>query len=363
MTSKPDSLDLKIDTASQETAEVGYQIDFLRRFAGGVDADCAGLVIDKLSADSFALISWRHSTEATAEYQAYYGHFDPLRSILAHQRDGLISIDTFVAPAYQQPEWRHDYLHRHGIRHLLVTAWRDSEDRYHLLGFQRYADARPFSAADLTFGNRLLTAWKAEQLMLQSGGAPGADVSHISAHILDRMDLCVVLVDEKLRVHFANQKAIDSFNSSTGVTLHNSSIRINNALEHHLLTKQVHNALRGMVATPMCLGEGSARWLLLLSPFSASTNSLALLLGRPADEPSNADRDQGTFSKAFNLTKAEGRLANALGRGETIEDYASRVGIAQSTARNQLRALLHKTGTARQVELVRLFCRFPNLQD
>lgn len=363
MTTKPDSRKLEIDAETSPNSESQHDSDFLRRFAASIDADCAGLLRHKPSEEDFQLITWRHSEDATAEYLAHYGRFDPLRKLLARKRDGAITIDTFVEPAYQQPEWRHDYLKRHGIRYLLVSAWRDSENRHHFIGFQRYKDARPFSDSDVKFSNRLLAGWTAEQLILQSGSSSRVDTTLIGNHILDRTDLCVVLVDENLRVHFANQKALQILNSAKGILIQSSLIKANNAMEQHILTKQVNKVINGMITTPMHLGTGSARLLLVLSPFMVSARPFALMLAKPTDVPNEEDFQHEAFSKAFNLTKAEGRLANALGRGETIDNFACRTGIALTTARNQLRAVFHKTGTSRQVELVRLFCRFPDVQD
>lgn len=60
---------------------------------------------------------------------------------------------------------------------------------------------------------------------------------------------------------------------------------------------------------------------------------------------------------AFGLTPAEARLAARIAGGESLEDAAEALGIAKNTARNQLKAVLAKTGTARQGELVALLAR------
>jgi DNA-binding CsgD family transcriptional regulator len=59
----------------------------------------------------------------------------------------------------------------------------------------------------------------------------------------------------------------------------------------------------------------------------------------------------------FGLTPAEARLAARLAGGESLEAAAEALGIAKNTARNQLKAVLAKTGTARQGELVALLAR------
>ena len=63
------------------------------------------------------------------------------------------------------------------------------------------------------------------------------------------------------------------------------------------------------------------------------------------------------LARAFGLTRAEARLANGLLREPSLEAAAARVGVSVATARNQLQAVFHKTGTHGQAELVALLAR------
>jgi DNA-binding CsgD family transcriptional regulator len=56
----------------------------------------------------------------------------------------------------------------------------------------------------------------------------------------------------------------------------------------------------------------------------------------------------------FDLTAAEARIAHAIGEGGMIRDIAGRFGVSPETARNQLKAVLAKTGMKRQAELTSL---------
>lgn len=57
---------------------------------------------------------------------------------------------------------------------------------------------------------------------------------------------------------------------------------------------------------------------------------------------------------AYGLTQAEALLAVALCRGTSLGEFAAERGISIHTARTQLRALLSKTRTERQADLVGL---------
>ena len=60
----------------------------------------------------------------------------------------------------------------------------------------------------------------------------------------------------------------------------------------------------------------------------------------------------------FKLTPAEMALAEALAAGQTLTEYAERVGVSRNTLRTQLRSIFDKTDTKRQSELTRLLERF-----
>jgi DNA-binding CsgD family transcriptional regulator len=64
--------------------------------------------------------------------------------------------------------------------------------------------------------------------------------------------------------------------------------------------------------------------------------------------------DPNLLATIFELTPAQARLAAMLARGDSVEDAAREIGVAVSTARNQLKTIFQRTGTHRQAELVAL---------
>lgn len=67
----------------------------------------------------------------------------------------------------------------------------------------------------------------------------------------------------------------------------------------------------------------------------------------------------GRYQRAFGLTPAEARLADALAHGAGPQDYADTVGLSIATVRTQIRALLAKTGAASLRALVVLLTSLP----
>jgi DNA-binding CsgD family transcriptional regulator len=66
--------------------------------------------------------------------------------------------------------------------------------------------------------------------------------------------------------------------------------------------------------------------------------------------------------RVFGLTAAEARLADRLLREESLEAAAEHLGVAYSTARNQLRAIYQKTDTHGQGQLIALISRLAKPQ-
>ncbi len=63
---------------------------------------------------------------------------------------------------------------------------------------------------------------------------------------------------------------------------------------------------------------------------------------------------QELLAGLFDLTPAEARVARALATGLPLDRVAAEFGVSVQTIRNQLAAVFHKTGTTRQVVLLRL---------
>lgn len=110
-------------------------------------------------------------------------------------------------------------------------------------------------------------------------------------------------------------------------------------------------------------GEERAPLRLFVAPFhgeAAAGCSAGTIAGRPAAILLASDPErqwqaakQRLLQQQFGLTAAETDLALAILAGETVQEYARRLGRSHDTARTHLKAVFLKTGTRRQAELVR----------
>ena len=89
--------------------------------------------------------------------------------------------------------------------------------------------------------------------------------------------------------------------------------------------------------------------------FRFSDGPLAMLMVHDTDAPVTLEPQ--VLTEAFDLTPTEAQLAVAVLEGLSPSDYALRKGVSRFTARNQLSAVMRKTGTHRQADLVGLLTR------
>ena len=71
--------------------------------------------------------------------------------------------------------------------------------------------------------------------------------------------------------------------------------------------------------------------------------------------------NEGWLRRVFNLTEADARLAQAMTRGDALEQVARALPIKMPTARTQLAAIFAKTHTRRQPALVARLTRLASL--
>jgi DNA-binding CsgD family transcriptional regulator len=88
--------------------------------------------------------------------------------------------------------------------------------------------------------------------------------------------------------------------------------------------------------------------------------ALVMILLDPEDSPKLSP---GMLGQTFGLTNAEARVAARLVCGESVQDIAETTGISVETVRSQIKALMAKTQTHRQPELVGLLTRVAMISE
>lgn len=135
-------------------------------------------------------------------------------------------------------------------------------------------------------------------------------------------------------------------------------IALAHASADSLLAAALPDARSGTVRSiPLPPSEGQPALILHILPIRgvghdifSTAKSLLLVTDVTAPEAPT----QELLAGLFDLTPAEARVARALATGLPLDRVAAEFGVSVQTIRNQLGSVFHKTGTSRQVELLRL---------
>lgn len=188
---------------------------------------------------------------------------------------------------------------------------------------------------------------------------------------LDRLPVGVLLVDSSRRVCFASRAAERMLSPNDGLCIQQGELHA----EHFGPERR----LQGAIAQALGAAKGATiqkedtltvkrrtsgrDFEVLVTPLRA--DRLDVFPRQPAalvilNDPEHSEPlSWKLVQQLYGLSPAESRLSVALARGWALKDYAKRTEISVETARSQLKAAMSKTGTHRQVELIRLLLTGP----
>ena len=189
--------------------------------------------------------------------------------------------------------------------------------------------------------------------------------------VLDRLPTAVVLCDQSGAPVIVNGAARDILASSDGLVVRGGKLAARRQPE----TDALENLISGAASTARGEGDSSGGTLpvsrasgqrplsVLVSPMRAPSAipghrriAAALFISDPESVvPANEER----LLQLYGLTRAESRLAAKIAQGRSLEEAAAMLNITTQTARGYIKRILCKTGTKRQVELVRLLLLSP----
>jgi len=144
---------------------------------------------------------------------------------------------------------------------------------------------------------------------------------------------------------------------------HRDRLRLSDAAADALLVEALSRIgaatmpLAAVNSVPVAAGEDRPPMIVHLLPVRGVANDLftraaALLVVTPVDK--GAVPTAEVLQGLFDLTPAEARVARGIGEAQTIDTLADALGVSRETVRTQLKAVLAKTGVARQTELISL---------
>jgi len=186
----------------------------------------------------------------------------------------------------------------------------------------------------------------------------------LTFEVLERLALGVCVVEADARVIFANSVARRVLQPGQALTVSRGCLRLRPSAQQRQLEKTVREAAStsagqgmsagGFIAVPQPAGPPLS---LLVSPYRSRgagdfpSRPSALVVFADPDSQLHAPED--ALAQMFRLAPSESRLVSALIAGQTMADYADRVGITINTAKTQMRQIFLKTGYNRQADVIR----------
>ncbi|MDB5370757.1 MAG: putative Transcriptional regulator, LuxR family protein [Roseomonas sp.] len=242
-------------------------------------------------------------------------------------------------------------------------------DKILFLGLQR---ARRAGAYEPHHARPLRTAWphllRAIRLRERLRHLEGRHA--LAADALDALTGGVIVLDATRQVIFANRAAERMLREACASMHDNGRLRLPSAQDDNrlsLLLSQATREVRPVGAGMRCpRAEQMQPLTLLVAPFQpqqrqreAGSRNLALvLISDPREQPPDL---ASQLAPLFGLTRAEAEVGAALAAGQSPEDIAAARRVSIVTIRSQVRALMAKTGTRRQGEVIRLLLSLPRL--
>lgn len=295
---------------------------------------------------------------AFAAYGRHYSHINPWMPKASMRPVGLgvVSEQMLDRADLIRTEFYNDFMRSIGSEAAVgVTIMRESGRSFLLSTLTSRADADENMAAAETL-TRLAPHLKRVFRYYQTGPFQKA-LSEVGTALLGETDIGLIVVGDGLTIKSISTVAQRHIEQGEGIGISPAGrIVLGDEGAATVLQQMIDRLAEGpRVHSHVTTAAGKQRKVTLIKlskdPMSVFFEgpSVAILI-EPADgrRPNELTR----VAASVNLTPAEIRLALALDRGISIREAAMELGIAEGTARQQLKSIFRKTGTSRQSELI-----------
>lgn len=302
-------------------------------------------------------------------YRDHYWYCNPWNDFWAKAGTGiLIAEETAPVRQYHHTEFYTDWLRPQRVfdAGACIRIGSDPDTivyaavQFDLKQQERYAPALRtfFEGIHGTF-RRALQLGRLQAGAMTAGAARGALAQRFS----DR----AIVVGQGMTIHDVNEKAASELAIGRFMAESNGRLRLRDQLQHLELARAVDRLIGNRSAGPETLVflDEDRRQVVKVSPIGSNLSGVPLRLFplQPQvlvlfRDVMQADRVDPSFARTYQLTPAEMKLCDGLLSGLSLAEIAGSHAIVIGTARHRLKAIFAKTGTNRQVELVRLMSAF-----
>ena len=314
--------------------------------------------------------------EAALDYIRTYNRIDPRAQLaIALQQGEWLNCwehfdDNFVA----KDRFYQEFLIPYGGRYVSGSKILQYDSVNVILGVHRGLGSPKLGATELAICRRM-GRHLADALVLHRVNVVRQNHSLLGTELLSRLRAPLVLLDDQRRLQHTNPAAQALLAKSSAVAERGGRLYCRRSQDDSALVTALRQLLGedkpGSAGTPVdkaflrthADSDAAALGLYLyaLRPketlYAFGKQPLAmLLLHQPGQR---VELDPFVVAAAFDMTPGESRVAVAMARGMSLEQIAQRHAVSINTVRTQLQAILDKTGTTRQAELVSLLAALP----
>lgn len=314
---------------------------------------------------------WGRPDVALEQYESHFAGVDiGIDTLLERAPMTVITEEDIPPEEFASSEILNDFRRPWSVEHFVGgDVFRDGR-RFGMLSLQASRDRGSFDASERYLVGQLLPhLGRAVRLRMQF---EKVQIRHaVFEDLVESLLVGAVVMDGRGVVIHANAAARRIIRRRDGLTISNGRLRAASRADDRALCNAIAAAidttrragLGGGGALSVARPSGERSWSVLVcaGPGRASDSPLRsasaiVLIGDPGRR---MESDPERVGRLYGLTRAQSRLASAIASGESIESYAERCGITQSTARWTLKQVLARTGATRQADLVRLLLTGP----
>jgi DNA-binding CsgD family transcriptional regulator len=303
-----------------------------------------------------------HDPALLTAYAGYYEAIDPTIAVGLAGASGTVYHlrDHFSEPQMARMEYFQDFLFAYGVVDVMATPIDYAPHARLFVSLQRRRGEQNFDSKChpllRQFARQLDIAKQTEARLNQS-----SQTNSVLASGLDAFAGAMFIVSAKAELRHQNRAANIFLNSHKALQFHSGHLRFSSQKED----AQFLYALR-LASPPANRGStfktapASGAVLDVSTTPLAPTQHLAsnwqepLVLLIVSDTKDAASAAVRSMQQLYGLTPAESRLVGELAEGSTLQQIAALRAITLSTLRTQLKAVFSKTGSRRQVDLVRM---------
>jgi DNA-binding CsgD family transcriptional regulator len=285
---------------------------------------------------------------------------------LAHGMSQIITDEDLVTREEQaRSGFYQEWLRHLDIHHMLGAVFPAAEGAVGVLGVHRPREAGAYGARERRQAALLLPHLQ-RALRLGQRFAAAAQHHAAAAQALDRLDTGVLVVDGAGAVLHASRMAERLLRENAELAVVQGRLAVRRPALHEKLSSLVRGACDtagGRIARPGAAlpvpRPDRTPLTLEVAPLRPSGSVFgaqqpaALVFIKDPEAPIAVAR----LRDLFGLTRAEGAVAAALGRGSALNEIADDLGVGPATVRSHLKRILAKTGTHRQAEAAALLAR------